>query len=83
MSHPTPPIDMGTLSKDEKRHESQRKGQKRAMEGRTCPVCKRGNALSTHRDQLATTRYCRYCGYERTSMWGKVAERFPESDSHA
>lgn len=68
---------MATLSKQEQRRESARKGQRRAMEGRKCKACGRGNALTRHQDAMGTFHTCRYCGYEMAVMYGEVYESFP------
>jgi hypothetical protein len=58
---------MATLSDGEKRKQRARNGQRRAMEGRKCPECKRGNALSkfVSPDGGWMGKRCRYCTYER------------------
>lgn len=58
---------MATLSDGEKRRQRARNGQRRAMEGRKCPQCGRGNALSkvTSADGIWRGKRCRYCNYER------------------
>lgn len=62
---------MAPLSDGERRRESARRGQKRAMEGRKCPRCGRGNALTKDvwRDSNGRIgwmgRHCRYCDYAR------------------
>lgn len=59
---------MATLSDGERRRQQARKGQKRAMEGRRCPKCGRGNALTRDRAEGWVGRHCRYCDYV-TGMW--------------
>jgi hypothetical protein len=61
---------MATLSKKEARTEAARKGQKRAMEGRRCPACGRGNALSRVETEWAIGKRCRYCTYEHATLIG-------------
>jgi ribosomal protein L37AE/L43A len=60
---------MATLSKDEKRREAARDGQKKAMRLRVCPKCRRGNALTRddHGDGWIG-KHCRYCDYA-TGRW--------------
>lgn len=47
---------------------SRRKGQQRALLARTCPKCKRGNALRRTDSQGWVGKSCRYCDYE-TGEW--------------
>lgn len=58
---------MATLSDGEKRRRRARAGQRRALAGRKCPQCQRGNALAkfVHPDGGWGGRRCRYCKYER------------------
>ena len=61
---------MAPLSKREKRRRSAQLGQRRAMAGRQCPQCGRGNALTRdrweHEGRVAWLgRHCRYCDYAR------------------
>lgn len=57
---------MATLSKREKRRQSAQLGQKRANEGRRCPKCGRGNALTKDdRGDGWIGKHCRYCDYAR------------------
>jgi Zn ribbon nucleic-acid-binding protein len=59
---------MATLSKQEARTEAARKGQKRAMEGRKCPGCDRGNTLKQIKTDWALGKRCRYCGWEKIEV---------------
>lgn len=66
---------MATLSDGERRRRRARAGQARAMEGRRCPQCRRGNALTKTASADGSWRgrrgrRCRYCGYERGSWLG-------------
>lgn len=74
---------MATLSKDEARSQRARNGQRKAMEGRKCKACGRGNALARHQDDMGTFTTCRYCGYEMAVMYGEVYESFPAADGKA
>jgi hypothetical protein len=72
---------MAPLSDGERRRLRARNGQKKAMEGRRCPLCKRGNALTKDRFTDHNGRvgwmgkhcvgwmgkHCRYCNYARGS----------------
>lgn len=60
---------MATLSKQEKRRQSAQLGQKRAMAGRRCPKCGRGNATTKENNGDGWIgRRCRYCDYA-TGGW--------------
>ena len=56
---------MAPLSREERRREGQRKGQKAAMAGRRCPKCGRGNALRRTDSPGWIGKSCRYCDYDR------------------
>lgn len=61
---------MATLSDGERRRQQAQKGQKKALQGRRCPQCGRGNALSrdSYRQDGVIVwlgRHCRYCDYAR------------------
>lgn len=64
---------MAPLSDGERRRQRARNGQNRAMEGRKCPKCGRGNALTKDRWTDSNGRvgwigkHCRYCDYARGS----------------
>lgn len=66
---------MATLSRKEARTAAAQRGQRRAMEGRTCPDCGRGNATTKIRQPGLTGRKCRYCGWERLVIYGEVFEK--------
>lgn len=59
---------MANLSRDEKRTEAARKGQRNAMKGRKCPKCGRGNALKRTDSPGWVGKCCRYCDYG-TGQW--------------
>ena len=49
-------------------NEKAKRGQRRAMSGRTCPSCKRGNALRRTDSPGWVGKACRYCDYG-TGRW--------------
>jgi hypothetical protein len=48
-----------------KRKEAARRGQAKAMKGRRCPKCGRGNALTRANAGPEVSANCRYCDYVR------------------
>lgn len=51
--------------KSRRRADAASKAMKRRAKQRTCPDCKRGNALSRHEDDGGLVVYvCRYCKHE-------------------